>query len=168
MKEKDSMLEVKIRYVNLPKTTKYTKSDFFVYKDIEVKGHAEHTGYVNNTRVCAGVSACTLGIMRLLDEQHHVEHERGYFHVWLSRAVTQEFKKTCDMESVYALNTLVCQLYEIYLNYPNAFKKFDLIEEKENNDEQEKSKQPTKRFRKRKYNKLGLYSISQKVNLEED
>ena len=163
------MIEVKVRYTNIPKVTKDRKTDFFIYREVEVKGHAEHTGYTNNTRVCAGISACTLGIIRLLDEMHHVDYHKGYFHVVVDRAINKEFKNVCDKESVYALNTLVCQLYEIYKNYPNAFKRFDLIEEKENtNDETSKSNKPTKRYRKRKYNTMGLYSISQSPNLEED
>ena len=168
-KEKDSMIEVKVIYTNLPKITKHTKTDFFVYREVEVKGHAEHTGYTNNTRVCAGISAITLGIIRLLDEQHKVEYHKGYFHVHVDRAINQEFKDVCDKESVYALNTLVCQLYEIYKNYPNAFKSFDLIEEKENieNETRKSSNSNTKRT-SRKQHKLGLYSITESPNLKED
>lgn len=168
-KVKDSMIEVKVRYTNVPKITKNRKDDFFIYSEVLVQGHAEHTGYVNNTRVCAGISACTLGIIRLLDVMHHVDYHKGYFHVWIEQEPNNDFKNRCDKESVYALNTLVCQLYEIYKNYPNAFKRFDLIEEKENQDEEtRKSKPYTKHTRKCKYNTMGLYSITKGPNLEED
>lgn len=167
-KEKDSMIEVKVIYTNLPHTTKHTKTDFFVYREVEVKGHAEHTGYTNNTRVCAGISAITLGIIRLLDEKHKVEYSKGYFHVHVDCKIDKEFRNTCDKESVYALNTLVCQLFEIYKNYPNAFKRFDLIEEKENNDETRKSSNSNTKRTSRKQHKLGLYSITQSPNFEEN
>ena len=162
------MIEVKIRYVNIPFVSKHTKTDFFIYNEIEVKGHAENTGYYNNTRVCAGVSAVTLGIMRLLNEDFKTEHHRGYFHCWTDCKINQAFKNQCDRESVYALNTIVCQLYEIYKNYPNAFKRFDLIEEKENNDEQEITRKSKHTKSARKRNTMGLYSISQSPNLEEN
>lgn len=167
-KEKDSMIEVKVRYTNVPKITKNRKDDFFIYREVLVQGHAEHTGYTNNTRVCAGISACTLGIIRLLDGMHHVDYHKGYFHVWLEQEPNKEFKNRCDKESVYALNTLVCQLFEIYKNYPNAFKSFDLIEEKENNDETRKSSNSNTKRTSRKQHKLGLYSITESPNLEED
>ena len=44
----------------------------------------------------------------------------------------KNLKQYLDKASVYALNTLVCQLYELYLEYPTSFKSFDLIDVKEN------------------------------------
>ena len=165
------MLEVVAKYVNTPHTMKNTKTDYFVYLDVEVKGHAEHTGYVNNTRVCAGVSAVTLGISRLIsDDDFHIEHRHGYYHIWTNNCLSN--LKWLDKESVYAINTMVCQLYEIYCNYPNAFSRFDLIDVKEllENEERKSNtygEQPTKpkpNIRRR----MGLHSIIQKVNLEEN
>ena len=162
------MIEVKADYVNFIKETKTTKLDRFVYFDVLVTGHAQHTGYTNNTRVCAGISACCLGIVRLLDENaYHVEYRSGYFHCWLNHKVTPKEVGWLDKESMYALNTLVCQLYEIYNNYPNAFKCFELNDIKETNDDEQRTKQePRKPFRKRR--KMGFYSLTQKIDFEEN
>lgn len=161
------MIEVKAQYTNFIKQTKTYKSDYFVYLNIEVKGHAQHAGYVNNTRVCAGISACCLGIIRLLDEDDfHYEYSNGYFHVWTNKHVTRTNVTWLDKESVYALNTLVCQLFEIYNNYSTAFKCFELNELKETCDEN-RTKQHTKPFRRRK-RKMGLYSRLESPDFEEN
>ena len=153
------MIEVKAEYVNLIKETKTNKTDFFVYTNVEVKGHAEHTGYTNNIKVCAGVSACCYGIMRLIAEyQYRTEIRSGYFHIWLEK--TSHFK-LLDKESVYALNTLVCQLFELYKEYPNAFKSFDIVDVKENYDYEKINTTKTSGgkhpFRKGRKNRMGLY-----------
>lgn len=130
------MIDVRCEYVNLQ-----TKrgNDYFVFTDIEVCGHATNTGYDNNIKVCAGISAVTGGIARLLNgDQFHIEVRKGYYRVYTNR--NHDLKQSLDRDSVYALNTMVCQLYEIYRNNPNAFKSFELIdkgvtnyEEKPNN-----------------------------------
>lgn len=169
VERRENMVEVTIRYTNVPKVTKNCKADFFIYREIEVKGHAENTGYYNNIRVCASISAVTLGISRLVNEnQYHLEHHRGYFHLWTDWSVNSEFKKCVDKDLVYAMNTITCQLYEIYRNYPNAFKKFDLIEEKEKIDYENKQTSPTKHKPFRKRRTMGLHSIEERVNLEEN
>ena len=161
------MIEVRIVYTNVPKITKNCHADFFIYKEIEVKGHAENSGYYNNIRVCAGISAVTLGIIRLINDcQYQVEHRRGYFHMWTNWQINKSFKQQVDRDTVYAMNTVLCQLYEIYKNYPTAFKSFDIIEEKENDDYERNKPSPNKPFRKRR--KMGLYSIEEGVNLEEN
>lgn len=169
------MVEVRVDYANFPKETKHTKTDYFVYLDVEVKGHAEHTGYTNNTKVCAGISACCMGIARLVDESHFkLELRKGYFHCWTDRTINKQNSRWLDKDTVYALNTLVCQLYEIYTNYPNAFKCFELndVKEKINNDE--RTKQPSsgnckqKPFRRRRKRKMGLYSSLQEIGFEEN
>lgn len=155
------MIEVSVKYVNLIKHTKDVNIDYFVYTDIEVKGHAEHTGYTNNTKVCAGVSACCYGIMRLITENIYKSTiKSGYFHVWTERTACF---KNFDKESVYALNTLVCQLYELYLAYPKAFKKFDLIDVKENYDYERINSTSTKqhRFREGRKKHMGIYPIDE-------
>lgn len=164
------MLEVKAKYFNCPHITKTSATDYFIYIDVEVKGHAEHTGYNNNTRVCAGVSACTLGIIRLINEgQFQIEHRHGYFHIWTNRHLNSELNNTLDRESVYAINTMVCQLYEIYCNYPTAFKCFDLIDVKEIiKDEQNKTNQWCDTTKRRSTKaRMGLYSIIKGINLKE-
>lgn len=159
------MVEVKASYANFVKETKNTKTDRFVYFDVEVKGHAEHTGYNTNTRVCAAISACCLGIVRILDrDAYHVDYHKGYFHVYLGTTITEKNITWLDKESMYALNTLVCQLFEIYNNYPNAFKCFELNDIKETiNYERTKQNNYTRGKRK-----LGLYSITEKIDFEED
>ena len=140
------MIEVKCEYVNLKGSR---NTDYFVFTNIEIVGHVTNTGYDNNIKVCAGISAITNGIARLLNsDQYHVEVRKGYYHVYTNRMF--DLKQTLDRDSVYALNTMVCQLYEIYKNYPNAFKSFDLIDKGENyaTKESPKTKCPTTRKRK--------------------
>lgn len=164
------MVEVRATYKNFIKETKFNKTDRFVYFDVEVKGHAEHTGYTNNTRVCAGISACCLGIVRLIDDSvYHVHYEKGYFHIWLDRVIDTHNITWLDRESMYALNTLVCQLYEIYNNYPNAFKCFELIDLKETNtDYEERTKHHNTTRRQENKRKMGLHSIIEKIDFEEN
>lgn len=141
------MVEVTAKYVNLASKR---GTDYFVYTDVEVIGHATNTGYDTNIKVCAGISAVTYGIARLLnDMQFNVEYRKGYYHVWTN--YTHDLKQQLDRDSVYALNTMVCQLYEIYKNYPNAFKKFELIDTKENYHEEKSNEKPirSKPFRRR-------------------
>lgn len=123
------MIEVRCEYVNLQSKT---KRDYFIFTDIMVEGHANSNNLPHTTgiKVCAGVSACCYGIRRLLDEnQFKLELKNGYFHVWTERRY--DLKQVLDRDSVYALNTLVCQLYELYCTYPNTFKSFELIDVKE-------------------------------------
>lgn len=148
------MVKVKAEYVNLQKVYKDgRKTDYFVYTNLEVVGHAENTGYTNNIKVCAGISACCNGIKRLVaDLQYHLEIRKGYFHIWTEKRTELDI---LDKETAYAINTLVCQLYEIYCDYPRAFKTFDIIDVKENYDgtkiKSSKSKSPkSKPFRQRK------------------
>ena len=153
------MVVVKASYVNLQKVyADGDKRDYFVYTDLLVEGHAGHTGYTNNIKVCAGISACCVGILRLLDDyDYHTEVRSCYFRVWTNKRDL----KTLDKESVYAINTLVCQLYEISKNFPNAFKSFDLVDikkEYENYGKEisNKQKERTKRWRERKKELVSL------------
>ena len=130
------MISVKGEYLN---ASGKTKRDYFIFINIEVSGHAEHTGYTTNTKVCAGISACCLGIRRLLDDdQFNVEYRSGYYHVWTNKRI--DLKQTLDRDSVHALNTLICQLYEIYILYPTAFKSFDLVDVKEKIEDEERKR----------------------------
>ena len=100
----------------------------------------------------------------------HVEYRSGYFHIWLERKLNRELAKSLDKESVYALNTLVCQLFEIYNNYPNAFKCFEL-NDKGDIENERRTKQTTndgerKPFRQRR--KMGLSSLMEKIDFEEN
>lgn len=167
------MIEVKCKYANFQSKA---KSDYFIYTDIEVLGHADANDMNHTTgiKVCAGVSACCYGIRRLLnDDQFNVEIRKGYFHVWTNHKY--DLKQTLDRESVYALNTLVCQLYEIYNEYHGAFKSFDLIDVKESYDNYERIRKSSEQQpsgyvprRKRKGKRLGLYSLNESPYPEEN
>ena len=152
------MIIVKCKYLN---AMGKNKKDYFIFTDIEVSGHAEHTGHTTNIKVCAGISACYIGIRRLLDDnQFNVEYKSGYYHVWTNKKI--DLKQSLDRDSVYALNTLVCQLYEIYCLYPTAFQSFDLVDIKEKiEDEERKRNQERKQWsgyepRKSKRNMQGV------------
>lgn len=139
------MIKVRCEYVNFPKKS---GTDYFVFTNIEVQGHADHTGYNNNIKVCAGVSACCYGIRRLLDDtQFKVEIAKGYFSVKIIRI---RKLKEIDKDGVYALNTLVCQLFEIYKNNPRAFKEFELVDVKERYEDENKQPSKQKPFRQRR------------------
>ena len=156
------MISVKAEYINVPNKH---GTDYFIYTDIEVIGHSEHTGsYTNNIRLCAGVSACCYGMRRVLDDaQFKTECRSGYFHVSVERR--KNLKQYLDKASVYALNTLVCQLYELYLEYPTSFSSFDLIDVKENYENDER-KQTT--IRKPRKKRMGLLALIEGSHLEEN
>lgn len=157
------MISVKAKYINIPSKKDV---DYFVFLDVEVSGHATHNNYTDNIKVCAGVSACCCGIYRLMnEEQYKVECRKGYFHCYTN--ITQQIKSRLDKDSVYALNTLICQLYEIYCMYPLAFNSFDLVEIKEKIDDEQRKNKPTKPFRRRK-NKLDIYSIVESPHFKEN
>lgn len=159
------MIEVTGKYIN---AMGKTKKDYFIFVDLEVKGHAEHTGYTTNTKVCAGISACCYGIRRLIDEgQFFLKIKKGYFHCWTERK--KNLKVNLDRDSVYALNTLICQLYEIYVLYPNAFKSFELIDVKEIYEDEERKRNDEQwggrenyRSRKRNLQGVGIRAIKEK------
>lgn len=120
------MIEVRCVYYN----AKTKGDDYFIFTDVEVKGHSENNGYTMNNRICAGISACCFGIKDLINKaQYELEIRSGYFHCTTFKTKDAYNK---DKQSAYALNTLVCQLYSIYKQYPSSFKCFDLIDEKEN------------------------------------
>lgn len=153
------MISVKCEYANYPSKS---GRDYFVYTNIEVCGHADTSGMNHTTgiKVCAGVSACCYGIRRLLDEnQFNVEIKKGYFRVWTDRSAN--LKQVLDRDSVNALNTLICQLYELYCEYSIYFSSFDLIDVKEKiADEKRRSEQCSgSEPRSRKKHKLGFYSL---------
>ena len=158
------MIKVLCEYINEPSKT---GNDYFIYTNIEVQGHADKTGYTTNIKVCAGVSACCYGINRLLTEdKFNVVYDKGYFHVWTDRR--KDLKNALDKESVYALNTLVCQLYEIYREYPSAFKKFDLVDVKEKIKNDEQRNEQTRTRTRKKRNRMGLYSLIEGTHSQEN
>lgn len=170
VERRTNMVEVRCKYLN---AMGKTKKDYFIYTDIEVMGHADalNLNHTTGIKVCAGISACCYGIRRLLDDgQFNVEIRKGYFRVWTER--TKNLKQALDRDSVFALNTLVCQLYELYVTYPETFKSFDLVDVKEIiEDEQRKRNDEQwggqdRRPRKRRLQRMGLYSIIKGTHLE--
>lgn len=124
------MIEVEVHYYN--RAVKYHKTnDFFIYTYFRVKGHANNGTSEDCLRVCAGVSACVIGLNRILDrEQFDIKYEKGLFEVKLKTGKVND-DTFVDKDSCYGLNTLLCQLYDLNVMYPAQFLKFDMIEEKE-------------------------------------
>ena len=162
------MVQVKCEYYN---AMGKTKNDYFIYTNVEVSGHADHFDMPHTTgiKVCAGISACCYGIRRLInDSQFNVVVKKGYFRVWTDR--THNLRQTLDRESVFALNTLVCQLFELYANYPNSFKSFDLIdikekiedERKRRNDEEQQWSGRTRKVGRPKKHRVGFCPVEEK------
>lgn len=156
------MINVKAEYINCPNKH---GTDYFIFTDIEVIGHSDRAGsYTNNIRLCAGVSACCYGIIGILDgERFNVECRSGYFHCSTERR--SQLKSALDKESVYALNTLIFQLYRLYTLYPNSFSSFDLIDVKEKVEEDYERR---KSFRRKKRKSMDLYSIIKEPHFEEN
>lgn len=130
VEKENNMVSVKCEYANYQKGQ--NKKDYFIFTDIEVSGHADANDMHHTTgiKLCAGISACCYGINRLIDQnQFNVEIKKGYFHIWTD--YKSNLRTQLDRDSVYALNTLVCQLYELYCAYGKYFKSFELVDVKE-------------------------------------
>ena len=156
------MIKVRCEYVNAQTQSK--KKDYFIYTNIEVTGHSEQAGsYTANIRLCAGISACCYGIRRLIDDnQYNIVYRSGYFHIWTDRK--KNLRQAMDRDSVSALNTLVCQLFELYNKYPSSFSSFELVDVKEKieNDERKTNKP-------RKHKKgMGLLALIEDTYLQEN
>lgn len=155
------MISVKANYINAQSKV---GTDYFIFTDIEVVGHSEHTGsYTNNIRLCAGVSACCYGILRVIDDaQFKYECRSGYFHIWTDRTI--KLRQELDRASVYALNTLICQLFELYEKYKTSFSSFDLVDIKEILKNDERKNKPRKKRNKR----MGFYSLIEETYSQEN
>ena len=117
------MIEVEIHYYK-----KQYKSgrEKYIYKDLSVKGHASN-GTLNSIKCCAGVTAITCGVFHLVDLSYsNIEVNKGYFHL-------KSFK--FDEETNYIYSILVYQLANIATIYPEFFKDFNFIEEKQTDEE---------------------------------
>lgn len=149
------MIEVEVHYYHRIKKNK--GNDHFIYPYFLVKGHANNGTRDDNLRVCAGISTCVIGIMRLIDNtQYSVKNKSGLFEIKInSGKVTKE--TYIDEDTNYSLNTLLCQLYDLYLMYPNQFSRFDMYEVKEC-EEVHGTKEKPKPFRKLKQERMGFCS----------
>ena len=127
----------------------------FRYPYFSVKGHANNGTSKECIQVCAGITACVIGIQRLIDyTQYDVKCKSGLFEIEHGKKVDDT--TYIDMDTNYALNTLLCQLYDLRNMYPSQFSKFEMIELKENeiNGKQSSNIKP-KPFRKLKEERLG-------------
>ena len=140
------MIEVEVHYRH--KKVHNKNNDYFIYPYFMVKGHANNGTHDDNLRVCGGISACIIGIQRLIDYgQYNVVCQKGLFEISSVKASRDDCY--IDMDTNYALNTLLCQLYDLRNMYPNQFSRFDMIDIKESEENHERTKKP-KPFRKLK------------------
>ena len=148
------MISVEVTYFN--NIGKKKNNDFFIYTSFVVEGHANNGTSSDCEKVCAGVSACVIGVRRLLDTTtYEVTYDKGLFKARLrTKAIPKD--QYIEIDSTYALNTLLCQLYDLSMMYPSQFSKFDMVEIKENNEYVRQNKQKPKPFRKRK--RVDIYS----------
>lgn len=147
------MIEVKVQYFHRHIKSK-KKNDYFIYPYFLVKGHANNGRREDCLRVCAGVSACILGVTRLLDEtQYNVTLKSGFFEIKCQKGVSNNVH--IDEDTNYALNTLLCQLFDLKQMYPTQFSCFEMIEVKERKVETYERKSKPKPFRELKKERLG-------------
>ena len=162
------MIEVIAHYYH--KKTSFKKpSDYFIFPYFMVKGHANNGTSEECIRLCSGVSACVLGMKRLFNyQQYEVTYKTGFFEVRLKQN-KDIGDNWVDRDTCYGLNTLLCQLYELFQLYPHQFSKFDMIEVKENKEiyGEQKLNKPI-RFRKLKEKRMGLNPYFQESDIEED
>lgn len=163
------MVDVRCNYFN---AINKNKDDYFIYTDIEVTGHSDALDMHHTTgiKVCAGISACCYGIRRLVnDRQFNVVIKKGYFHIWTNFRYDMQY--VLDKETVYALNTLVCQLYELYRAYPNSFKSFNLVDVKEIIEDEQRKRSDEKwsgHKPRRPKKRVGLYSTIEDTPYQEN
>ena len=155
------MIEIYAEYVNKKNSA---GEDFFVWKKVEISGHASNCGYGTNRLVCASISAVTGGIKELLSfSTYQVEINKGYFKVETELNVNRDRKEVVSQLGrcyIDAVETMIWQLWYIYKSYPTAFKKFDMVDVKGEIKDETRTK-PKRNTRKRKYNSLGLHSSCQ-------
>lgn len=157
------MIEVIVEYRQ--RNIRNKNNDYFIYPYFLVKGHANNGTSTECIKVCAGVSACVMGLLRLINEQEYsVKYKSGLFEIKLSAGKASDTTYV-DEDTNYALNTLLCQLFDLYKNYPSQFSKFEMINVKENentnygeksNNSNTKTKQRPKPFRELKKERLGF------------
>lgn len=140
------MIEVVFHYYH--KKVNNKNNDYFIYPYVRIEGHANNGTSKECIQVCAGVSACVMGIQRLLDTtQYNVDVKKGLFEIKMS---SLPYNTYIDTDTNYALNTILCILYDIWKTYPSQFSRFDIIEVKENEEPNGKENYKPKPFRKLK------------------
>lgn len=110
-------------YVEYGITISNTGKEYYQYKTFIVDGHAENLNGTAGIKCCAGVTACILGLIRLLDDgdsTYGYEFKNGYFRL-------SQNDKMANKEINYYLNLLLCQLFDIKQIYPQFFSSFETI-----------------------------------------
>lgn len=102
--------------------------DRFIYTDVLVEGHA-NDGTNNAIKCCAGITAVLYGFIRLVSGIYDsIKIDNGFFHY-----VYGGTDNRVQWDTMYAMNCVTSQLYEIYRCYPQFFSQFDFIEDKGEN-----------------------------------
>lgn len=117
---------VEVEYCNVH-TGRNKQTDLFIYPTFIVKGHA-NDGTINSIKCCAGVTAILSGLKRLVvgGDKDTCVLKRGYFEYRLINKKLEIIKENIDTQ--YALNVALCQLFNVYKMYPSLFEKFEMRE----------------------------------------
>ena len=137
---------IKVKFVYVDKTSRYKNADTFVYMSCEINGHSQHTGdALDYIRVCSAISGITNGIYRLVnDAMYEIEYGNGHFLIKKRHHNPNNY----DRDTNDAINTMLCQLYEIYIHFPKHFAEFEIEEikgEEKNNETRSNAKQRKER-----------------------
>lgn len=117
------MIQVEVKYHNANDTRTRNLPDYFIYTDFVVTGHASD-GTINSIKCCAGVTAILYGIRRLVSGVYDtLTINKGEFQYHF---FGKDYR--AERDTMYAMNTILCQLYDVYLCYPNLFSKFEMID----------------------------------------
>ena len=116
------MISVEIQYLR----KKMYGDDAYIFTDFKVEGHA-NDGSPSAIKCCAGVTAITLGLTRIMTGLYDkLIISKGLFHYTCDGIKSGHI----DWQTHYALNCMLCQLFEIQKIYPQFFKTFEMIERK--------------------------------------
>lgn len=119
------MIEIKIEYKR-HKDMRYKGSkidEWYEYSYMLVKGHAITSDGIKNTRLCGAITAILQAVPMLLDNYlWDYEIKNGY--ACIER--NHPNQSPCVKEN-NSLDTIVCQLYALFKQFPSYFKTFDLI-----------------------------------------
>lgn len=119
-------IKVEVEYCNVH-TGRNKQNDLFIYPLFRVSGHA-NDGTINSIKCCAGVTAILSGLQRLVvgGDKDTCVLKRGYFEYRLINKHIDIIKDNIDTQ--YALNVALCQLFNVSKMYPSLFEKFEMKE----------------------------------------
>lgn len=119
------MLEIKIEYKR-HKDTRYKGGkidEWYEYSYISVKGHAITNDGIKSSKLCGAITAILQAIPMLLDD-YMWDYEIKNGCATIERLHLSS--GSCVKENI-SLDTIVCQLYALFKQFPSYFKRFDLI-----------------------------------------